>query len=74
MKLTKVDLEELIHLIHQYQGSGTNHLRCSKVRSMFAMRACRKSVMVGKALPIKAMEKIVRHMVSRHKFSSQGCC
>jgi DNA mismatch repair ATPase MutL len=30
---------------------------------MFAMRACRKSVMVGKALPMKAMEKIVRHMV-----------
>jgi len=56
------DLEELIHLIHSSQGSGTNHLRCSKVRSMFAMRACRKSVMVGKALPVKAMEKIVRHM------------
>ncbi|KAA8895381.1 hypothetical protein FN846DRAFT_970047 [Sphaerosporella brunnea] len=56
------DLEELIHLIHQHQGSGTSHLRCSKVRSMFAMRACRKSVMVGKALPTKAMEKIVRHM------------
>ena len=31
---------------------------------MFAMRACRKSVMVGKALPLKAMEGIVRHMVS----------
>jgi DNA mismatch repair protein PMS2 len=58
-----IDLEELIHLIHQHQGSGTSHLRCSKVRSMFAMRACRKSVMVGKALPVKAMEKIVRHMV-----------
>ncbi|KAI5851015.1 hypothetical protein BZA05DRAFT_430366 [Tricharina praecox] len=56
------DLEELIHLIHQHRGSGTAHLRCSKVRSMFAMRACRKSVMVGRALPVKAMEKIVRHM------------
>ena len=29
---------------------------------MFAMRACRKSVMVGRALAVKAMEKIVRHM------------
>jgi len=57
-----VDLEELIHLIHQHRGSGTAHLRCSKVRSMFAMRACRKSVMVGRALPVNAMEKIVRHM------------
>lgn len=54
------DLEELIHLIHQNPGSMT--VRCSKVRSMFAMRACRRSVMVGKALPTKAMEKIVRHM------------
>jgi len=26
------------------------------------MRACRKSVMVGRALPVNAMEKIVRHM------------
>lgn len=56
------DLEELIHLIHQHQGSGTSHLRCSKIRSMFAMRACRKSVMVGRDLPVKAMESIVRHM------------
>ncbi|KAL7272673.1 ATP-binding mismatch repair protein [Rhizina undulata] len=54
------DLEELVHLIHQNQGSAL--VRPSKVRAMFAMRACRKSVMVGKALTIKFMEKIVRHM------------
>jgi len=29
---------------------------------MFAMRACRSSVMVGKALTMKQMEKIVKHM------------
>ena len=61
------DLEELVHLIHQTRGAGTAHLRCSKVRAMFAMRACRRSVMVGRALPAPAMERIVRHMAELDK-------
>lgn len=36
--------------------------RPSKVRRMFAMRACRSSVMVGKALSRTQMERLVRHM------------
>ncbi|KAJ3562913.1 hypothetical protein NPX13_g8383 [Xylaria arbuscula] len=36
--------------------------RPSKVRKMFAMRACRSSVMIGKSLSVKQMEKLVRHM------------
>ena len=36
--------------------------RPSKVRKMFAMRACRSSVMIGKALPAAQMERLVRHM------------
>ncbi|KAI1943226.1 ATP-binding mismatch repair protein [Ophidiomyces ophidiicola] len=36
--------------------------RPSKVRKMFAMRACRSSIMVGNTLTIKQMEKVVRHM------------
>lgn len=55
------DLEELIHLVHEDQGNSS--VRCSKVRSMFAMRACKKSTKVGRALTIKGMQKIVRHMV-----------
>ncbi|KAH7030948.1 uncharacterized protein B0I36DRAFT_383852 [Microdochium trichocladiopsis] len=46
-------------------GSGampTTIPRPSKVRKMFAMRACRSSVMIGKALTTKQMEKLVRHM------------
>ncbi|CAZ80184.1 unnamed protein product [Tuber melanosporum] len=54
------DLEELIHLISEDPGNSA--VRCSKVRKMFAMRACRKSVMVGKALTEKGMEKLVKHM------------
>ncbi|KAF8551158.1 hypothetical protein OG21DRAFT_1418463 [Imleria badia] len=54
------DLEELIHLM-QDRPRGTM-VRCSKARAMFAMRACRRSVMVGKALDKTRMTAIVRHM------------
>jgi len=53
------DLEELIVLLQDRPGE---MVRCSKVRSMFASRACRKSVMVGTALNTEQMKKIVRHM------------
>ena len=43
-----VDLEELLHLMHD-RPTG-QMVRCSKARAMFAMRACRKSVMVGMPL------------------------
>ncbi|PGH18343.1 hypothetical protein AJ80_04521 [Polytolypa hystricis UAMH7299] len=36
--------------------------RPSKVRKMFAMRACRSSIMIGKTLTMKQMEKVVTHM------------
>ncbi|KDQ18354.1 hypothetical protein BOTBODRAFT_127226 [Botryobasidium botryosum FD-172 SS1] len=54
------DLEELLHLM-QDQPTG-KMVRCSKARSMFAMRACRKSVMIGKALTHAQMTSIIRHM------------
>ncbi|KAI9566649.1 hypothetical protein HD554DRAFT_1104666 [Boletus coccyginus] len=54
------DLEELIHLM-QDRPRGTM-VRCSKARAMFAMRACRRSVMIGKALDKTQMTTIVRHM------------
>ncbi|KAK7757694.1 ATP-binding mismatch repair protein [Diatrype stigma] len=46
-------------------GSGKTAIfipRPSKVRKMFAMRACRSSVMIGKPLPARHMERLVRHM------------
>ncbi|KAF5319675.1 hypothetical protein D9619_008398 [Psilocybe cf. subviscida] len=54
------DLEELIHLIRD-RPSGQLP-RCSKARAMFAMRACRKSVMVGMPLNQHQMTSVVRHM------------
>ena len=37
-------------------------IRPTKVRKMFAMRACRSSIMVGKSLSHKDMRKVVRRM------------
>lgn len=55
------DFNELIHLVKENQGN-TNSVRCSKIRSMFAMRACRKSIMVGRSLTTKTMTKVVRNL------------
>ncbi|KIX02162.1 uncharacterized protein Z518_08101 [Rhinocladiella mackenziei CBS 650.93] len=60
------DLEELIQLLAEAPGLGSNTEsavpRPSKVRKMFAMRACRSSIMIGKTLSKKQMEKVVAHM------------
>jgi DNA mismatch repair protein PMS2 len=54
------DLEELVSLLH---GTPAGRMvRCSKARAMFAMRACRKSVMIGTPLNTSQMTSIVRHM------------
>lgn len=54
------DLEELLALLGEHVGGAVP--RPSKVRRMFAMRACRKSIMVGRTLTQAQMEKVVRHM------------
>ncbi|KAG0364939.1 hypothetical protein BC939DRAFT_461161 [Gamsiella multidivaricata] len=45
------------------KGPGPEKMvRCSKVRALFASRACRRSVMIGHVLNHSQMKKIVRHM------------
>ncbi|KAK7927804.1 hypothetical protein PG985_004802 [Apiospora marii] len=57
------DLEELVALLADHPAASEKTVpRPSKVRKMFAMRACRSSVMIGKSLPHRQMEKLVRHM------------
>ncbi|CAD6581778.1 MAG: hypothetical protein ASARMPRED_000700 [Alectoria sarmentosa] len=58
------DLEELIALLAETHSSisSDNAPRPSKVRRMFAMRACRSSVMIGKTLTLKQMSALVRKM------------
>ncbi|KAK5657680.1 hypothetical protein OQA88_2752 [Cercophora sp. LCS_1] len=62
------DLEELIFLLGDNPtGSATTIPRPSKVRKMLAMRACRSSIMIGRALSTRQMEKVVRHMGEMEK-------
>jgi len=60
------DLEELVALIAESTPSAHAAMditpRPSKVRRMFAMRACRSSVMIGKSLSLTQMGKLVRRM------------
>ena len=58
------DLEELIALLAENPSSSSaeNVPRPTKVRRMFAMRACRSSVMIGKTLTLKQMGALVRKM------------
>uniref|UniRef100_A0A4W3HBU4 Mismatch repair endonuclease PMS2 n=1 Tax=Callorhinchus milii TaxID=7868 RepID=A0A4W3HBU4_CALMI len=53
------DIEELIFMLSDSPG-----LMCrpSRVRQMFASRACRKSVMIGTALQMSEMKKLITHM------------
>ncbi|KAI0300705.1 hypothetical protein B0F90DRAFT_1722574 [Multifurca ochricompacta] len=54
------DLEEILHLLRD-RPAGTL-VRSSKTRTMFAMRACRKSTMIGEPLNARQMTTIIRHM------------
>ncbi|XP_048871789.1 mismatch repair endonuclease PMS2 [Brienomyrus brachyistius] len=53
------DIEELIFMLSDSPGV---MCRPSRVRQMFASRACRKSVMIGTALKNSEMRKLVAHM------------
>jgi len=60
------DLEELIALLadstYSAHAAVENIPRPSKVRRMFAMRACRSSVMIGKSLSLTQMGNLVKRM------------
>ncbi|XP_067162721.1 mismatch repair endonuclease PMS2 isoform X2 [Apteryx mantelli] len=53
------DIDEMIFMLSDCPGV---MCRPSRVRQMFASRACRKSVMIGTALNIQEMRKLVTHM------------
>ncbi|BAO39685.1 DNA mismatch repair protein PMS1 [Kluyveromyces marxianus DMKU3-1042] len=59
---TEYDFHELIQLIREHEGHNMSAIRCSKVRSMFAMRACRSSIMIGKPLSHRTMKKVVSNL------------
>nr|XP_014271444.1 mismatch repair endonuclease PMS2 [Halyomorpha halys] len=55
----KDDIDELIFMLQDSPGA---NCRPSRVRAMFASRACRKSVMIGTALSEKDMRRLVDNM------------
>jgi len=61
------DLEELLHLLSETPAGSSEIPRPKKVQRMLAMRACRSSIMVGKTLTMKQMQKVVRHMGEMEK-------
>ncbi|KAK5739917.1 ATP-binding mismatch repair protein [Elasticomyces elasticus] len=61
------DLVELLHLLSEAPAGGQDIPRPKKVQRMLAMRACRSSIMVGKTLAVKQMQKVVRHMGEMEK-------
>ncbi|KAK5730080.1 ATP-binding mismatch repair protein [Elasticomyces elasticus] len=61
------DLDELLHLLSEAPAGGQDIPRPKKVQRMLAMRACRSSIMVGKRLAVKQMQKVVRHMGEMEK-------
>lgn len=68
-QFTLDDFYELIGLIKQAESSykDVTTVKCSKVRTLFAMRACRMSIMIGKPLNDKAMKKVVNNLSSLNK-------
>ncbi|KAH7327868.1 hypothetical protein B0I35DRAFT_2950 [Stachybotrys elegans] len=56
------DFEELLALLGEAESDTAHIPRPSRVRKMFAMRACRSSVMIGKPLNVSQMYTLVRHM------------
>ncbi|KAJ3662971.1 hypothetical protein Zmor_007285 [Zophobas morio] len=55
----KDDIDEMLFMLQD-----SNHTMCrpSRIRAMFASRACRKSVMIGKSLSNSDMRKLIDHM------------
>ncbi|XP_065540429.1 mismatch repair endonuclease PMS2 [Lathamus discolor] len=53
------DIDELIFMLSDCPGV---MCRPSRIRQMFASRACRKSVMIGTALNVQEMRKLITHM------------
>ncbi|CAI5758035.1 unnamed protein product [Candida verbasci] len=59
------DFYELINLINE--NPGNQNLKCSKIRKIIAMKACRSSIMIGSFLSNKKMKEIVKNLSTLDK-------
>ncbi|CAH2353110.1 DNA mismatch repair protein Pms1p [[Candida] railenensis] len=60
------DFHEIIHLVKESDNVKST-VRCSKIRTMFASRACRSSIMIGQFLKKNTMEMVVRNLAGLDK-------
>lgn len=62
----KEDIDELLFMLQEGAGDASSIDTCrpSRVRSMFASRACRSSVMIGTSLSHSDMRRLVDHMAA----------
>lgn len=58
-QLTNSDLEEILSVVSDYPNQMYRPVR---IRNIFASKACRKSVMIGKPLNHREMTRIIRHL------------
>lgn len=56
------DFYELVHLVASSTASNRSAVKCSKIRSILAMRSCRSSIMIGQHLTAATMQRIVLHL------------
>ena len=60
------DFHEIIHLVKESDNMKST-VRCSKIRTMFALRACRSSIMIGQFLKKNTMETVVKNLAGLDK-------
>ena len=60
--LGKEDLDEALFLLSEDGNFNLKNYQFSRVRTLFASRACRTAVMIGTALTNSKMENIIFHM------------
>lgn len=60
----KGDIDELVFMLHEGTSDAAylDTCRPSRVRAMFASRACRSSVMIGTSLSKTDMRRLIDHM------------
>lgn len=56
------DFHELIHLTNQSGSVNNKHVKCSKIRTILALRSCRSSIMIGQPLSTATMKKVVNNL------------
>uniref|UniRef100_A0A1I7UAU6 Mismatch repair endonuclease PMS2 n=1 Tax=Caenorhabditis tropicalis TaxID=1561998 RepID=A0A1I7UAU6_9PELO len=58
-QLTNSDLEEILAVVSEYPNQMYRPVR---IRNIFASKACRKSIMIGKPLNHREMTRVIRHL------------